>query len=619
MIIGVKKSSFMAKALFLLMAYLSHGRPFEGVGDYGYALLVAYLLLFGTLRDRVKPALIALGLFLLMVGRLMPQLEIPEQQRLLMDSQQHMISPNQYLEDESKYPFFMTADGYVQGYKDKRFVKTIDIDKGIFSLRSGWINRADYNFYSEQSPYVRSNLPFVVCYKIIPQMKDMVLNLEGLLILEKDGKLKIHDPAVKAIKLQDVHLGCTLCGFGGQWDEKGFYNLRIKLEKTRRYQFYDIARITSFLSGLLLFFLGLFSMRWTTDVGLQSLLLSLSAISFWLDYPQVFYRGIFARGGMDGVIHDGYSYWMLEKWASGNWFEALSSPEKVFYFMPGMRYVRFMEILLFGNAYILQLTLLIFVPLILYRFFSVFLSRVAAVSLALVAFSYLFNGIGLSIKLYVKSLLDLYGEGFGYALLFIALTLLAKSIQKVGWGVVVFFLLAISISIRPNLGVFVGVIACVHLFTTTFSSLDWWLRFRMLFGLAPLILIPLHNILGGEFVLVTKASQIPENLPLSPSLYVQAFSYLLGFNENFNQSGRFIAHFQHVYPHYAMAWFGCLFLSIKGQKPLIQAFAFATFSGLSVHFFCWPDLRYLHPYLTITLVLGLYQLPFLRNKEVSIC
>jgi hypothetical protein len=607
--------SVPVKILFLLTVYFLHGRPFEGIGDYGYAFFVAYILTFGLLRERIKPILVIMGLVFLMAGRLMPQLEIPEQQRILMGDQQDFIPPGQFLKDESKYPFFMTADGYVQGYKDKRIVRTIDIDSGIYSLRSGWINSPHYNFYYPASPHVRENLPFVVYYEITPQMKGMTLNLEGLLVFEKNGRLKIHDPAVKTLALQDLHIGSKLCGFGGQWDERGFNNLKIQLEKTRAYQLYDIARFLSFFFGLGLLFSGLFFIPWTVDFGIESFLLSLSAISFWLDYRHVFRWGIFARGGMDGVAHDGYTYWMLEKWAGGNWFEALMSPEKVFYFMPGMRYVRFMESLLFGNAYILQVTLLIFVPLILYRFFSIFLSRIAAICLVLLTFSYMLNGMGLSIKLYVKSLLDLYGEGFAYSLLFISLTILAKSIQKVGWGLVAFFLLAISLSIRPNLAVFVGIIAAIHLFTTTFSRQDWLLRFLMLFGLSPLILIPLHNVLGGEFVLVTKASQIPENLPLSPGLYFQAIGHLLGFNETFNQSSRFIVHFQHVHSHYILAWFVCLWLLFKGQTPVLRTFALATFAGLSVHFFYLPELRYLHPYLTIAIVLGLYQIPLFRVKE----
>lgn len=612
---SVKSYALLTKILFLFTVYISHGRPFEGWGDYAYALLVAYFLLFGALRDRTKPILITLGLAFLVLGGLMPQLAIPEQQRLLMDDQNRIITPEQFLKNQSKYPFFMTADGYVQGHKNKRFVKTIDIDGGVLSLRSGWINRLEYNYIPGYSPYVRKTLPFVVRYEIIPQMKGMTLNLEGMLIFEKEGELKIQDPTIKRMVLQEAQVGSTLWGFGGEWDEKGFNNLKINLEKTGIYQFYDLARLASFFFGLGFLFFGLFFIKWTVDLGLQSFLLLLAAIMSWIDYSHVFRWGILARGGKDGVVHDGIPYWMLERWAEGNWFEALISLEKVFYFMPGMRYVRFMEILLFGNAYILQMTLLIFVPLILYRFFTVFLSRIVAIFLTLLSFSYMLNGVGLSIKLYVNSLLDLYGEGVAYALFFISLTLLAKRIQKVGWGFIAFFLFAICLSIRPNLAVFVGIISGIHLFTTTFSLLHWPLRFGMLFGLSPLILIPLHNIWGGEFILVTKASQIPQNLPLSPDLYFQAISHLLGFNETFNQSSRFMAHFQAIYPQYAAAWFGCLYLSFKGQVPLIKAVAFATFAGLSVHLFCWPELRYLHPYLTIAIVLGLYQIPRLRGEE----
>lgn len=625
--IGLTNQQVLVKTLFLLIVYMAHGRPFEGLPDYGYALLVAYLLLFGFVRERIKPILAIIGLVFLTLGHFIPQLAIPEQQRLLMDDKSHLIRPSQFLKDTSKYPYFLTADGYLQGHKDKRLVRTIDIDEGLLSLRSGWMNRPEYNFYPPMSPYIRHDLPFVVCYEITPQMVDMTLSVEGVFVLEMPAKqveiLAVPDHAQKLIlSLQEEHVGAVLYGFGGQWDESGFHNLKIKLEKTVTYKLYDVARWGSFFLGLGLLFFGLFSIRLIIDFGIQSLLLFLSAVSFWFDYPRIVRWGILAAGGSDGIIHGGFPYWMLEKWATGDWGGALMSPEQVFYFMPGMRYGRFAEMLLFGDAYILQVCLLIFVPVIFYRFFSVFLSRVASFLLTVMSFASLLNGMGLSLKMYTKSMTSLYGEGFAYALLFISLTLLAKSIQKVGWGMVAFFLLAISISIRPNLAVFVGIIGGIHLFTTTFSSLPfsslpWVSRFMMLCGLVPVILIPLHNILGGEFVLLTKASQIPENLPLSPSLYYQAICYLLGFNETFNRSGRFIVHFQHIYPQYVIAWLGCLFLSFKGQTPVVKTFALATFAGLSVHLFYLPDLRYLHPYLTVAIVLGLSQIPRFRCKRVQ--
>lgn len=604
----------LIKALFFIAAYLFHGRPFEGVAGYGYALLTAYLLLFGTVRNPLQLRLVVLGCGLFTVAHFIPQLAIPEQQRILMDNQQNLISPGQFLKEASKYPFFLTADGYGQGYKDKRFVRSLDIDNGIFSLRSGWVNRPEYNFFAPVSPHIRHNLPFVVCYGIVPEMAGMALTVDGLLVFGKEGKFKIHNPAEKTLQIQDAHVGSTLWGFGGQWDDSGYNNLTMKLKKPFLYKAYDVLRFCSFFASLGLLFLGLFSIRPTVDFGIQSLLLLFSSLSFWLYFPEVFRWGIFARGGMDGIIHDGFPYHMLEKWAGGNWAAALMSPESVFYFMPGMRYVRFAEMLLFGDAYIFQVCLILFVPVIFYRFFSVFLSRFLSTFLVFLSFFYFLDGMGLSLKMYIRSMLNLYGEGVAYALLLIALTMLAKSIQKVGWGAVAFFLMSISLSIRPNLAIFMGILGAIHLFTPTFSPLLWPSRFAMLFGLTPVLLIPLHNILGGEFVLLTKASQIPENLPLTPNMYYQALSHLLGFNETEAYTTRFISHFQQFYPQYALAWLGCFWLSFKGQTAVARSISLATFAGLSLHFFYLPDIRYLHPYLTIFLVLGLSQVPRLRSN-----
>jgi len=166
---------------------------------YGFALLAGYLLLFGIVRDQIKPILVILGLSFLTLGHFVPQLTIPEQERFLLDPQHNYIPPGEFLKSTSKYPYFLTADGYLQGYKDKRLVRTIDIDKGILSLRSGWMNRPEYNFYVPESPLVREDLPFVVCYEIIPQLVGMTLTVEGLLVFERDGRFKIHDPILKKI------------------------------------------------------------------------------------------------------------------------------------------------------------------------------------------------------------------------------------------------------------------------------------------------------------------------------------------------------------------------------------------------------------------------------------
>lgn len=610
--------SVIVKILFLLCIYIAHGRPFVGLPDYAFALLTAYLLLFGIVRKRVKLTFVLMGLFFLILNHWVPQLEISEQESFLLDTKAAPATPNQFLVDTSKYPSFLTADGYLQGYKDRRVVRNIDIDKGVLSLRSGFINLPKYNFYLPLNSLQRENIPYGVSYKIVPEMVGMTLALEGLLFFIRDGQIKIHDKAIKTLVVQKEHVGSRIQGFGGQWEDKGYNNLKIKLEKTPLYKFYDSTRILCLFLGLVALFFGLFFLTPTPDFARQSLLFGFSTVSFWVHFPNIFRWGILAKGGGDGIIHGGFPYVMLEKWAIGDWGGALMSPERVFYFMPGMRYVRFLEMLLFGDAYIFQVCLIIFAPIIFYRFFCAFLTQQTALILSFLAFAHLFNGIGLSYKLYLNSMINLYGEGISYALLFISLTLLAKTIYKTGWGFLAFFLSAISISIRPNLAVFMGVIAVFHLLTKTFTPLGWRSRFIMLLGLVPVLLIPLHNILGGEFVLLTKASQIPENLPLSPSLYYQAITYILGLNDSFQEMGRFLIHVRGFYPQYILAWAGLFWLALKGNTTGVRVIALAAFAGLSLHFFYLPNIRYIHPYLTIAIILSLSQIPRLSVKGDSL-
>jgi hypothetical protein len=599
------------KIAFLLIAFGAHGRPFMGFTDYAFALLVAYFLLFGQVRQHIKPLMIGAGIAFLILARFVPQLHIPEEQRLLIDRNNVITTPEQYIQNPANYPFFLTADGYVQGYHDKRIVNGIDIDQNVLSLRSGVINRPEFNFYT-QGYYERTFMPYVVCYTITPAMVGMTLSLDGRLFFERNGNFVPHDPSQKLLTITASQVGQKLYGFGGLLDGKDVYTLRISLEKTQEYKLYDASRIISMFMGLILLFSGLFVILPTREFALQSALLGFSALSFWFFNPNICRWGILSKGGMDGIIHDGYPYWMLEKLALGDWVAALRSPEWVFYFMPGMRYVRFIEMLLFGDAYILQVCLIIFVPLIFYRFFSAFLIKGVSITLVSIMFFHLLNEIGLSFKLYTKSLLDLYGEGLAFALLFISLTLLVKSIRNVGWGIVAFSLLSITLAIRPNLAIFVGVLCAIHLFSKTFSPSSWKFRFCMLLGLAPCILIPIHNILGGEFVLLTKAAQIPENLPLSPGHYYQTICHLIGIADACDHSSRLAAHFAMLRPQYIAAWFGCLYVAFKGQSPVIRSLALACFGGLSVHIFYLPDIRYMHPYLTIAIVLGLYQIKKFR-------
>jgi hypothetical protein len=603
----------LIKMALLCALYFLHGAPFVGFTDYLFSILCILVLCFGQVRSDCKSLIFALGIGVFILGRLIPTLEIPEQQMIMLDESNNYISIQDYIKTPNNYPFQISGDGYLQGYRDQRSVRNIDIEGGVLSLRNSLINLRKFNFYRPQSSIERRDMPFVIVYEVVSSMVGMVLHASGSLYWKKRDGVFTKLPQDNHILIKPENVGSKIMGFGGAWSDLSPQKLTMSLEKTGIYSFLEKAKSFTFFLGAFLMFMAVFNLPKSRSFYFKCGLLGLSFLFLLLENPEIFRWGLLAQGGGDGVVHDGDAYWMLELWSQGNWGKALMSPESVFYYMPGARYIRFLELLIFGDAYILRISLLVFMPVIFYRFFRLFLGEITSFALSfLVMIQNFLDHIGLSLKLYRASSLKLYGEGISYGLLFIGLVLLLKSpLLKIRKGLLIFFLMGIAISIRPNLLVLVGVLSAVHLFTKAFSSLSWIHRFCMLLGLSPLLLIPIHNIIGGKWVLLTMASDIPENLSLSPGVYLQALKNILGFSIGEPVMPKFIKHFKLLYPHFILAGVGCLWIATHEKDVRKKVLAFATFCGVSMHLFYLPILRYFHPYLTIAVVLGLsyYSVP----------
>jgi len=57
---------------------------------------------------------------------------------------------------------------------------------------------------------------------------------------------------------------------------------------------------------------------------------------------------------------------MLRELGAGNFAGALEGGEKVFYFTPGMRYLRAVEHIVFGESYLGYLTLILLLPFLVF-------------------------------------------------------------------------------------------------------------------------------------------------------------------------------------------------------------------------------------------------------------
>ena len=213
------------------------------------------------------------------------------------------------------------------------------------------------------------------------------------------------------------------------------------------------------------------------------------------------------------------------------------------------------------------------------------------------------NFLGLNFALHEQSLLILYGEGFAYSFLTLGLLLLVGGIKSWKVGITCFSLFSIAISIRPNLLVFVGILSAVYFFLPVFSNQNKKNKFIDLLGLSPLLLIPVHNLyFGHKFVLLTTASTIAENMPLTPKMYWDGLLALCGMLPKFEWGQKFINQF------YFQNGFTILFLMSTNMviafkyrlSNKIGSLAIACLCGLCLHLFYLAIPRYIQPYTLIS-------------------
>lgn len=243
--------------------------------------------------------------------------------------------------------------------------------------------------------------------------------------------------------------------------------------------------------------------------------IALFGASLW---PQ--HRAPLFVGGTDPLTHWGFGRWILESATSGDWRAALEGGETVFYFMPGYRYLRALEMSVFGDSGMLSWLLLVLTPM------AVFLLA-GRLSNAWIAF---LCTLALLLNYsYAESVAN-YSESVSYPVALLGLLVGLHALTGKLRRDCLFFaalLLAVAVLLRPNLlpasGLFLAYLGWCQ-------SRHHWLSagVALVLGFAPTLLLLLHNLsFGGEFVLLTRASDIPENLLAPPSLYLEALGDLL--------------------------------------------------------------------------------------------
>ena len=242
-------------------------------------------------------------------------------------------------------------------------------------------------------------------------------------------------------------------------------------------------------------------------------------------------------GGDDGLVYESMGRTILQKLLAGDWLGALEGTEKVYYYGgPGLRYLRAFERLVFGDTFLGYLSLMLFLPLVVFAAFKRFLGERPAVALTLIFIVVPLGAVfGSTYFQYVKWAARGFADPAA-ATLFLAavVVLIGRTMEGPGRGFApglgAGLLFALALWVRPNLApgaaVLLGGAGLAALW-----QMQWPRLTGLCIGFLPVFGMTLHNwYFGGVFVLFSSNATIEAAVPMPPSAYVAAAGELLRFD-----------------------------------------------------------------------------------------
>jgi hypothetical protein len=236
--------------------------------------------------------------------------------------------------------------------------------------------------------------------------------------------------------------------------------------------------------------------------------------------------------GDDGLTYEGYGRRIVRDLLSGDFAAAFRGEESIYFFAPGMRYVRAVEQFLFGDTFLGYLTMILALPLIVHALFARFLTpRWAMVMVLLFVATPLGALFGSSLFYYVVWASRGFADPLAFILLFAAIVLMVPPRGGEPPGVLRLFaaglLFAAATFCRPNLLLASGVMVAG-------AGAMWLWRGQLVraialgAGFCALAVSPLHNYAFGQvFVPFTTSVNLPQTLVMPPLDYVRAAGELL--------------------------------------------------------------------------------------------
>ncbi len=232
-------------------------------------------------------------------------------------------------------------------------------------------------------------------------------------------------------------------------------------------------------------------------------------------------------GGDDGLFYTGVGRQILQHLLAGDIRSALIGAESVYYYGgPGLRYLRALEMIVFGDTNFGYLSLVLLMPILVWRLLKRFLSATFAWRVALI-FTLLPIGeiFGTSLFHYAKWAARGFADPASHILLIWGIVVLVGTREKLATRAAALggaFLLALAVFVKPIVAPMAGIMLAGAGLLALYAR-DWKRAAALCIGFTPVLLMPLHNLyFGHEFVLLSRNACLPGTCVIPPSGYLAA-------------------------------------------------------------------------------------------------
>jgi len=335
---------------------------------------------------------------------------------------------------------------------------------------------------------------------------------------------------------------------------------------------------------------------------------------------------IYLQRGNDGLTHYKIGRQILENFYNNNYVEVLRGNSDVFYFMPGMRYVNSLFMILFGETMLGYLLIVAFIPFIIIKILRRLINKNWSIIIfwCFMVFP-IFESFGF-LQFYLSKLAVLgFGESLCYLFLFLFFLLILPKENSSFFTIknTNFFLCGILffgvVILRPNY------LMQILSFYFAFGFFIFYtyrhgiesehhneklLKFiLMVIGFCPILLLLWHNWhFGNEIIFLTKASTIAENLKVPPSIWLDFIFGLSKFQINFVNLKIISANLS-TWINYYEIWLMIIYLNLwvgvfrKNNSYFFKIMCFSLICSHIPYLFYAGDHRYTYGLWTICLLI----------------